>query len=162
MNEFAIQIAESEDDLQAVRELVCEYAEWLDVDLCFQGFDEEIADLARAYGPPTGRLYLARVAGRPAGCIGLRPMADPEEGEIKRLYVQPAFQGKGIGRALVARLIEAAREIGYCRLRLDTLPRRMPEAESLYKGLGCVETAPYYHNPVDGVVFYMLDLRPAA
>lgn len=150
--------ARTAEDVAAVRELILEYAAWLDVDLCFQNFDAEMADLASAYAPPAGRLYLARADGTPAACVGLRPLAAAGEAEVKRLYVRPGCRGHGIGRALVARTVADARAIGYRRLRLDTLPARMPEADALYRGFGFVPTPPYYQNPYEGVVFYALDL----
>jgi len=156
--DFATEEAQTPEDIAAVRALVLEYAAWLDVDLCFQNFDAEMADLAAAYAPPSSRLYLVRVAGEPAACIGLRPLAAVGEAEVKRLYVRPAFRGRGIARALVARTIADARAIGYRMLRLDTLPPRMPEADALYRSFGFVATPPYYRNPYEGVVFYALKL----
>ena len=155
---ITIETATAPDAFAAGRALIREYADWLAVDLCFQGYDEELANLETVYGPPDGRLFLARVGGRLAGCIGLRKMAAPGEGEVKRLYVRPDCRGLGLGRTLMQRTIEAAREIGYHCLRFDTLPPRMPEAQAMYRRLGCVETPPYYHNPVPGVVFMRLDL----
>ena len=155
---ITIETATAPDAFAAGRMLIQEYADWLAVDLCFQDYDEELANLETVYGPPDGRFFLARAGGRPAGCIGLRKMAAPGEGEVKRLYVRPDYRGLGLGRTLMQRTIEAAREIGYRCLRFDTLPPRMPEAQAMYRRLGCVETPPYYHNPVPGVVFMRLDL----
>ena len=153
-----IETAKTPEAFATGRALIQEYADWLGVDLCFQDYDEELANLDTVYGPPAGRLFLALAQDRAAGCIGLRPLDEPGEGEIKRLYVRPGYRGRGLGKTLVQRTIDAAREIGYRRLRLDTLPPRMPEARALYRSFGCVETEPYYYNPVPGVVFMRLDL----
>lgn len=159
--DIRIETAETPEAFAVARELIQEYADWLGVDLCFQDYEEELANLDTVYGPPSGRLYLAMKGDEAAGCVGLRALEAPGEGELKRLYVRPAFRGLGLGRALVQRSIDAARRIGYRLLRFDTWPPRMPEAQDMYRRLGCVETPPYYHNPVPGVVFMRLDLDSA-
>lgn len=156
--DIRIEIAATVEDFDAARELIQEYADWLAVDLCFQDYDAEIAGLDTYYGPPTGRLYLAKVDGAAAGCMAVRALPAAGEGELKRLYVRPAYRGLGIGGTLLARTIAAGREIGYRRLRFDTWPERMPEAQAMYRRLGLVETSPYYDNPVEGVIFMKLDL----
>ena len=147
--------AQTPEDLAQVRRLFRAYADWLGVDLCFQGFERELAELPGAYAPPAGRLLIARIGGEVVGCVGLRPL-EPEVCEMKRLWVAPGFGGRGIGRALAERIVAAAREIGYQRMRLDTLPDRMPAAQHLYASLGFREIPAYYHNPLEGVV--MLEL----
>jgi ribosomal protein S18 acetylase RimI-like enzyme len=146
-------------DLDAARRLFRAYAEWLAVDLGFQGFEQEVAGLPGRYAPPAGRLLLAKAAGEAVGCVGLRPL-EPGICEMKRLWVEPGFGGRGLGRALAESIIATARAIGYRRMRLDTLPDRMPAAQHLYRGLGFVEIPPYYHNPYPGAV--MLELQLAA
>jgi putative acetyltransferase len=143
------------EDLAQVRRLFRAYAEWLAVDLCFQGFERELAELPGAYAPPAGRLLVAGVAGDVIGCVALRPL-EPGICEMKRLWVEPGFAGRGIGRALAEAIVEAARALGYERMRLDTIPERMPAAQHLYASLGFREIPPYYHNPLPGVV--MLEL----
>lgn len=138
MTECELVEARSPADLAAARRLIQAYAGWLAVDLCFQGFDAELASLPGAYAPPQGRLLLARVADEIVGCVGLRPLA-PGTCEMKRLWVEPGWGGYGIGRALAQAVIDAARGIGYQRMRLDTLPERMPAAQGLYRGLGFQE-----------------------
>jgi ribosomal protein S18 acetylase RimI-like enzyme len=142
--------------LPAVRELFLEYAASIEVDLCFQNFNQELAELPGRYAPPEGRLFLAKQGDALAGCVALRPI---EEGacEMKRLYVRPAHRGQGVGRRLARTVINAAREIGYQRMRLDTLGT-MKEAIGLYESLGFRRTAPYYHNPSSCAVFMELDL----
>lgn len=154
-----IRPATSADDVAEIAKLFVEYAESLDFSLCFQGFDQELAGLPGAYAPPRGRLLLAEVRGRPAGGVGLRPL-EPGVSEMKRLYVRPDFRGLKLGRRLAEAIVAAAREIGYGRMRLDTI-ETMAEARALYHDLGFVEIPPYYDNPVDGVRYYELDLSAA-
>jgi GNAT superfamily N-acetyltransferase len=143
-------------EIEAVRRLFLEYADDLGEDLCFQGFEQEIAELPGAYAPPVGRLLLAAVDDQPVGCVALREL---EEGicEMKRLYVQPAFRGTGLGRRLAEAIIREARETGYRVMRLDSLDR-LKEAAALYRSLGFVEIPPYRFNPLPGAVFMELVL----
>lgn len=145
--------------LAEVRSLFEEYAISLGVDLEFQDFGAELASLPGAYAPPRGRLILARVDGRAAGCAALRPL-DAGICEMKRLYVRPTDQGIGLGRFLAETVIREAGSAGYRTMRLDTLPS-MTAARRLYRTLGFRPIAPYRHNPVPGTEFLQLDLlRP--
>lgn len=144
-------------DMDEARALFREYADWLAVDLCFQGFAEELASLPGAYAPPRGCLLLAGPAGAAIGCIALRPIAvdgtaDGAVGEIKRLFVQPAARGQGLGERLVAAIVDIARAAGYRELKLDTL-LHMTDARRLYERLGFAPCSPYYHNPLPGAVY---------
>jgi GNAT superfamily N-acetyltransferase len=145
----------------AARALFEEYAASLDVDLCFQGFAQELATLPGAYAPPRGCLLLAGSSERPAGCVALRPLpggsAAPAIGEVKRLYVRPEARGTGMGAALARAVIAQARVIGYAELKLDTLAS-MTAARALYGALGFRECAAYYHNPLGGTVYMALQL----
>ena len=144
------------DEVLMVRCLFEEYAASLGVDLCFQGFEKELAGLPGGYAPPQGRLLLALQDGQTAGCVALRAL-DPGVCEMKRLYVRPDFRSHGVGGALVDRLIQQARQAGYRHMRLDTLPS-MAAALVLYRRLGFRSIAPYYQNPVKGAVFLELQL----
>lgn len=115
--------AKSDEEVQSAQQLFEEYAAWLGVNLCFQNFDKELAELPGDYAPPNGRLLLAVENDQVAGCVALRKIGEGI-GEMKRLYVRPEFRGRGLGHTLTETIIEAAREIGYQRLRLDTLPAR--------------------------------------
>jgi ribosomal protein S18 acetylase RimI-like enzyme len=153
---YAIAPAAGGVEIEAARGLFVEYADALGVDLCFQDFDRELAGLPGAYGPPEGRLLLARDAGSPIACVALRKIGDGIC-EMKRLYVRPSHRGLGLGRALAEAAVREARELGYRAMRLDTLPS-MAEAASLYLSLGFRDIEPYYENPVPGARFLELEL----
>ncbi len=157
---IAIDPAAGPEDLALVRALFLEYAEWLDFDLCFQGFEEELAALPGAYAPPAGGRWLARVGGELAGVVGLRPQ-DGTACELKRLWIRPAFRGHGLGRRLTETAIAAARAAGYRAMRLDTVGTLMAQARALYDDLGFREIPPYYHNPHPDVSYLELDLAAA-
>jgi GNAT superfamily N-acetyltransferase len=159
-NAATIREATTATDMALARALFAEYARWLKVDLCFQGFDEELRTLPGAYAPPRGRLLLAGFDAYAFACIALRALDQPAVGEIKRLYVQPAQRGEGWGRRLVAALLAEARAIGYEELKLDTLDW-MNAARALYEETGFRPCAPYYANPLPGVVYMALRLRDA-
>jgi ribosomal protein S18 acetylase RimI-like enzyme len=145
--------------LEDVRVLFREYQASLGIDLAFQGFEEELAALPGHYAPPSGRLYVAIVDGRPAGCIGLRHF-DDGRCEMKRLYVRPGYRGLAIGRLLATRVVTDARAIGYTAMLLDTLPS-METAQRLYRSLGFQDCEPYRFNPVAGTRFMRLGLATA-
>ena len=153
--------AESAEEIERARELFKEYASGLGIDLCFQNFDKELAQLPGDYVPPTGRLFLALEDETAMGCVALRKIGDGVC-EMKRLYVRPEFRGTGLGRTLAESIIEAAREIRYDRMRLDTLPGKMDRAIAMYRSLGFSEIEPYYENPVPSAVFMELQMDQGA
>lgn len=154
---FEVVPARSPAQISQVRELFLEYAESLGFSLCFQSFDEELAGLPGDYAPPEGRLLLAEYEGSPAGCVALHKL-EPEICEMKRLYLRPAFRGKGRGRALAERVIAEARSIGYKKMRLDTVEPVMKDAVALYRVFGFKEIAPYRPNPIAGAMYMELEL----
>lgn len=135
-------------DMPLVKELFREYASSLEFDLGFQGFESELEALPGGYSGPKGCILLAEVGGVSAGCIALRPLA-PSVCEMKRLYVRPSSQGRGIGRELTLALLRRAGECGYGRIRLDTVPS-MRAAISMYESMGFYDIPPYRENPVPG------------
>jgi GNAT superfamily N-acetyltransferase len=155
----AIRWATTAEDVALARALFVEYAKWLNVDLCFQGFDRELATLPGAYAPPGGRLLIVGAPGEAFGCVALRALGGDgtSTGEIKRLFVRPAARKGGWGHRLVDALIAEARVIGYRELKLDTLAW-MTEARSLYAQAGFRACAPYYANPLEGAVYMAMTL----
>jgi ribosomal protein S18 acetylase RimI-like enzyme len=148
------------EELDEVRAVFSEYAQGLDVDLCFQNFDEELAQLPGEYAPPRGALFLAKVDGEVAGCCALRPLDSvdyPNAAEMKRLYVRKPFRNFGLGRELAEAALDAAREAGYACVLLDTLDD-MEAARDLYEELGFQEIPPYYHNPIAGAHYLKCSL----
>jgi ribosomal protein S18 acetylase RimI-like enzyme len=143
-------------DIPVVRQLFREYAAGLGIDLCFQDFETELATLPGKYAPPRGRLILARDGGGAVGCVALRPI-DGTACEMKRLYVRPNARSRQLGRRLAERICHEARDAGYGRICLDTLPT-MTAAIRLYSSLGFRPVEPYVFNPVEGALFLGLDL----
>lgn len=147
--------------IETARQLFIEYQQSLDVDLCFQDFDTELAQLPGEYVAPLGGLLVAHVEGEAAGCCAFRPLfnADyPNACEMKRLFVRRVFRGFGLGRQLVERTMLLARQAGYDHILLDTLDD-MEAARALYLDAGFVEVAPYYHNPLAGAHYLKADLN---
>ncbi|RYG20987.1 GNAT family N-acetyltransferase [bacterium] len=143
----------TEATLNDVRTLFVEYQAFLNVDLCFQGFEAELASLPKPYEEPEGALVLAYWDDRLAGCAGIKPLGE-DVCELKRLFVRPEFRGQGIGRSLGHRMVDEAKQRGYLRMRLDTLAR-LGSAVALYRALGFVEIPAYYDNPLEERVIYM-------
>jgi len=149
--------ATSPEEMETARRLFEEYQAELGLSLCFQGFDQELAELPGKYAAPMGRLFLVLDNGEIAGCVALRALGEGTC-EMKRLYLRAQFRGKGLARKLAEHLINDARTIGYQRMRLDTLPGKMEAAITLYRSLGFREIPPYYNNPVPGALFMELVL----
>jgi len=148
---------ETAADIADAQRLFREYETWLGMDLCFQSFEEEVRDLPGRYAKPEGRLFLAAVDEKPAGCVALRKL-EKDVCEMKRLFVRGEYRGRGIGEMMVEKLIQAARAVGYQKIRLDTHPPKMKKALRLYEARGFRIIPPYYDNPHGGVLFMELDL----
>ena len=151
--QFRIRPVRSAADLEATVRLFNAYASALEVDLGYQGFATELANLPGKYAPPAGELLLACDSyGESLGCVGLRPIKPDRCCEMKRLYVLPRARGFGLGSALIDAIIGEAARIGYIEMRLDTLPG-MTDAISLYRKAGIEPIAPYYETPITGTLF---------
>jgi len=154
---FSLAQAETPAQIVQARELFLEYAKSLGFSLCFQNFDKELAELPGDYAPPDGRLMLADLESQTAGCVALHKL-EPEICEMKRLYLRPQFRGRGLGRILAESITTEARQIGYNRMRLDTVEPVMKDAVAMYRKLGFKEIAPYRANPIAGAMYMELEL----
>lgn len=153
-NSISVTPVETDAELSAVKSLFRAYVDWLGIDLTYQGFEEELAGMPGKYAPPKGALFVAKDAdGSILGCVGLRPFDDDGRCEMKRLYVVPEGRGKGVGAALVARVLEAAVAAGYRQMLLDTLPT-MTGAVKLYTAAGFEQIPAYYDTPIEETVFF--------
>src|SRR5438128_3129243 len=158
--------AKTPAQIDHAKNLLQEYANALNFDLCFQSFDKELAGLPGDYAPPSGRLLVGYVGDEPAGSIALHAWSDqahrtpPGQNicEMKRLYVRPQFRGHNLGRQLIDRILTEARAIGYTHMRLDTIRGTMDKAINLYREYGFYAIAPYRPNPQDGVLYFELKL----
>jgi GNAT superfamily N-acetyltransferase len=154
-----IHTAQFPQHVEAVRAIFREYAESLGIDLSFQNFDAELADLPGKYAAPRGRVLLAWREGEVIGSVAMRPL-DETVCEMKRLYVRPVGRGQQLGTRLAEYIVQVAREVGYTKVRLDTLPT-MQAAQNVYASLGFVPIPAYVFNPVEGTLFLELDLGTA-
>ncbi|MCU0957791.1 MAG: GNAT family N-acetyltransferase [Hydrogenophaga sp.] len=157
---LSLRRVQDASDILMARALFQDYQADLGIDLCFQGFADELARLPGEYAGPAGALVLAFVDGAPAGCCALRPLVNSDHinaCEMKRLFVRPAFRGFGLGRLLVDEILSLARLAGYSNMLLDTLSD-MEAARALYQEAGFVEVAPYYHNPLPGAHYLKVEL----
>ncbi|MBN3756659.1 GNAT family N-acetyltransferase [Paraburkholderia sp. Tr-20389] len=136
--------------------IIREYVRWLDMDLSYRGFEDEMQSFEQTYTWPSGVFFIAEADGELAGCGGLLRHSD-EVAEVKRLYVRPAYRGLALGEQLMKRVIDRAKSSGYARLVLDSVPQTA-FAQGLYERMGFTETAPYYANPVAGTRFLELVL----
>lgn len=151
---FDIKPARSPADMNVVREMFREYQQWLGVDLCFQDFDTELAELPGKYAPPGGEIYIARSGEQVTGIVAVRgvPKISAETSEMKRLYVREGWRGRNLGRQLADLAVDFAQKAGYRKMVLDTLPHLMT-AKAMYARMGFQEIASYYENPLPGVVY---------
>lgn len=162
LNNHTVQLIhpESPSDWAETRSIFLEYASTLNVDLCFQDFENELATLPGEYAAPRGALILAQIDGQVAGCCALRPLDSSDysnAAEMKRLFVRHAFRGFGLGRQLTQAILDSAKKAGYSCVLLDTLDD-MESARALYEDLGFEEIPPYYHNPIAGAHYLKVDI----
>jgi putative acetyltransferase len=157
MNIYIEQITQEGPQLETVKKLFAEYQKELDENLCFQSFDKELSNPLVKYGAPKGALYIARIDEKLIGCVALQSLADGSC-EMKRLYVQPSYRKYGVGKLLVHTILQKATEIGYIKMKLDTLTKLVP-AIKLYETFGFVHTNSYYENPLDNVVYMEKELQ---
>ena len=146
-----IVIANTDEEYAAASQLFQEYAAWLGIDLCFQSFDEELLKLKEMYGLPTGAILLYKDEAF-AGCVAIRNKG-AQIAELKRMYLKPGFQKRGIGKALLEKALELAKELGYKKIRLDTLAS-MTSAINLYKAAGFYNIEAYYFNPEPNALYF--------
>ena len=161
--QIELLVADTPAQIEAVRALFREYADSLDVDLCFQNFEAELAGLPGEYASPAGALLLALLDGAAAGCVAMRPLPESDHTnacEMKRLYVRRAFRRFGLGRLLTQQLMDLAVQAGHSCMLLDTLDD-MEAARGLYTSLGFVEIPPYYFNPIPGAHYLRVELDAA-
>ena len=144
------------EELEEVREIFVEYANFLQVDLCFQNFEKELQTLHQVYFPPLGCIILAKDEKKVVGCIALKPIGE-DICEMKRLYVKPSARGKALGKQLVEELIHFARKAGYKTMKLDTITS-LEDAIKLYRSKGFIETDAYVYNPLPEVLYLQLSL----
>jgi putative acetyltransferase len=156
MSSLLIREAVFPADSAALKSVIGEYIDWLDMDLSYRGFAQEMARFEEIFTLPGGLFLLACVNGELAGCVGLLRHAGGQA-EVKRLYVRPAFRGLQLGQQLMAALMARAQALGCQRLILDAVPQTTV-AQQLYESMGFEETAPYYANPVPGTRFFALPL----
>lgn len=149
--------ANTKEFVEKTKELIREYAQSLEFDLGFQGFDQEMENFPGQYASPRGCLYIALDADQPVGCVALRDLGQGVC-EMKRLYVKKHLRGQKVGRLLAEVIIKAARDMGYNYMRLDTIPS-MKHANMLYNALGFKKIAPYRFNPIEGATFFELNLK---
>jgi len=157
-SEYVIkQVTTESKEMVDARTLFAEYVQELNEDLAFQSLETELQNPLTKYGPPMGSLFMLYVNEQPAGCVALQAL--PQEGicEMKRLYVRPAYRARGYGDVLVKLILEDAAFRGYNKMVLDTLERLQP-AIRLYRRFGFIDTAPYYDNPLTGVVYMQKQL----
>jgi GNAT superfamily N-acetyltransferase len=160
MPPFRLVKVRNAEETAAATALFREYADWLGIDLCFQDFEQELKTLPGKYAPPEGELILAYSdVGDALGCVGVRPLEGTTVCEMKRLYVRACARGRGLGRVLVGAIIDAAEELGYAEMKLDTLPW-LDSAIALYGQFGFAEIAAYYDNPTPGVRYFGKRLTP--
>jgi len=150
-------IANNEKEFEAASTLFREYAAWLNIDLGFQNFEKELEALKQMYNPADGGIILVKLNEEFIGCVAIRRISETVA-ELKRMYVKPAHQQKGVGQILLDKALKLATDLGYKAVRLDTLNHMLP-AMSLYLKNGFAEIPAYYHNPNHSAVYFEKSLK---
>jgi len=145
-------LAETDYDYTVAKSLFKEYAASIKINLDFQHFDDELAGLKKMYAKPFGGIILAKAGSETIGCVAIRKISE-EAGELKRMYIKPGYQNRGIGKTLLEEALQLAKECNYSIVKLDTLNYMLP-AIHLYTQAGFYETAPYYHNPITTAIYF--------
>ena len=145
--------ASTAEEYQLGQSLFSKYAEDIGIDLSFQGFEQELQQLEKQYGPPEGALFLIYAdSDQPIGCFALRKL-QLEICELKRMFLEKNYRGKGIGRQMMENALIEARNLGYNKIRLDSI-QSMKSAIALYEAFGFREIGPYRHNPFDDAIYF--------
>lgn len=143
---------ETAEQILAAQQLFHLYATQRNFDLALANIHQEIATLPGQYAPPDGLLLLAYWEGQTVGCVAYRKLSE-QVCEMKRLFVLPEYRGEKIGKELVERLLEEARQAGYTKMMLDSHPS-MKKAQALYAHFGFQPTERYNDNPIEGILFF--------
>jgi ribosomal protein S18 acetylase RimI-like enzyme len=149
--------ANTDDEYEQTAKLFKEYAAWLNIDLSFQHFDDELLGLKTMYSPTKGGVILCKNKNEFIGCVGIRKI-DNNTAELKRMFIKPAYQKQGIGKNLLEKAVELAKDLNYKFIRLDTL-NYMTAAINLYKNYGFYEIPAYYNNPNDTAIYFELKIN---
>ena len=153
-----IKIVDGRDYLDEVVKLFAEYKAELNIDMSFQPADDSKEEILKRYAEPLGKIYIAMVDDRAAGCVAFHPMDNKLNCELKRLYVRSNFRGLHIGRMLMDHAIAEAKALNYSAIYLDTLST-LKAACTMYESLGFERIEPYYFNPLPNVCYYRLKLK---
>ncbi len=145
-------LAKTDDDYTQARVLFEEYADTININLDFQHFDEELDGLKKMYASPDGGIILVKEESEIIACVAIRKISE-SVGELKRMYTKPSHQNKGIGKVLLEKALQLAKDCNYSVVKLDTLNYMQP-AIHLYQQAGFYETPPYYHNPVETAIYF--------
>jgi ribosomal protein S18 acetylase RimI-like enzyme len=144
--------ANTDYEYQQASLLFKEYAEWLNIDLGFQHFNDELMELKTMYGKPTGGIVLCKIKSGFTGCVGIRKI-DNDTAELKRMFIKTAYQKQGTGKTLLDKAVELAKSLNYKAIRLDTLNYMTP-AIKLYRQYGFYEIPAYYTNPNETALYF--------
>ncbi|HEX6426780.1 MAG TPA: GNAT family N-acetyltransferase [Niastella sp.] len=153
---LTLKKAETTTDFDNGKQLFLQYIQSLDFKLTFQDVDRELEEIAVEYNAPAGALLLAYDGEKAIACAGVRKI-DSSTAELKRMFVDPAYRGRQLGQQLLQMALEAAKQLRYSSIRLDTVPN-MRSAIKLYESAGFRQIDPYRFNPMPGAIFMEKEL----